>query len=406
MNKPLKLIETKHGQTSGISSQSSDGFVSSIAEEILNSPLIVAPFTTPPAPSCSLCRSEFTGVNLVRRRRRRVRRWCSQRFGRFEIELSAVQNFEPIVVSISKSLKIIFRNFFGIFRAPKDASRATRAAAGRVAAGNRFNRFSTGSDRFQLVRTGLTGLNWFDRYCWLDTLVRALGGSTYLLKSSRFGRLQGIKCAIAGKNLYMRFTCSTGDAIGMNMVSKGVQNVLDFLQTDFPDMDVIGISGNFCSDKKLAAVNWIEGLGKSVVCKAIIPGDVVRKVLKTSVESLVELNMLKNLIGSAMAGALGGFNAHAGNIVSAVYIATGQDPAQNIESSHCITMMEAVNDCKDLHVSVIMPSIECLIIRIPPMIHPLGFGGRTQLASQSACLNLLGVKGASKEMPGANSKCT
>ncbi|KAE8670074.1 3-hydroxy-3-methylglutaryl-coenzyme A reductase 2 [Hibiscus syriacus] len=174
-------------------------------------------------------------------------------------------------------------------------------------------------------------------------------------RSSRFGRLQGIKCAIAGKNLYMRFTCST--------------------------------------DKKPAAVNWIEGRGKSVVCEAIIPGDVVRKVLKTSVESLVELNMLKNLTGSAMAGALGGFNAHASNIVSAVYIATGQDPAQNIESSHCITMMEAVNAGKDLHVSVTMPSIEVGTV-----------GGGTQLASQSACLNLLGVKGASKEMPGANSR--
>ncbi|KAE8663749.1 3-hydroxy-3-methylglutaryl-coenzyme A reductase 2 [Hibiscus syriacus] len=92
---------------------------------------------------------------------------------------------------------------------------------------------------------------------------------------------------------------STGDAMGMNMVSKGVQNVLDFLQTDFPDMDVIGIS------------------------------------------CLVELNMLKNLTGFAMAGALGGFNSHACNIVTAVYIATGQDPAQNVESSHCITMMEA-----------------------------------------------------------------
>nr|AIY26014.1 HMGR [Jasminum sambac] len=212
-------------------------------------------------------------------------------------------------------------------------------------------------------------------------------------KSSRFARLQGIQCAIAGKNLYIRFNCSTGDAMGMNMVSKGVQNVLDYLGNDFPDMDVIGISGNFCSDKKPTAVNWIEGRGKSVVCEAIIKEEVVTKVLKTNVAALVELNMLKNLTGSAIAGALGGFNAHASNIVSAVYIATGQDPAQNIESSHCITMMEAVNGGKDLHISVTMPSIEVGTV-----------GGGTQLASQSACLNLLGVKGASKESAGSNAR--
>ncbi|XP_024989339.1 3-hydroxy-3-methylglutaryl-coenzyme A reductase-like [Cynara cardunculus var. scolymus] len=212
-------------------------------------------------------------------------------------------------------------------------------------------------------------------------------------RSSRFGRLQSIQCAIAGKNLYMRFTCSTGDAMGMNMVSKGVQNVLDYLQADFPDMDVIGISGNYCSDKKPAAVNWIEGRGKSVVCEAIIKEEVVQKVLKTNVASLVELNMLKNLTGSAMAGALGGFNAHASNIVSAVFLATGQDPAQNVESSHCITMMEAVNGGKDLHVSVTMPSIEVGTV-----------GGGTQLASQAACLNLLGVKGANRESAGSNAR--
>nr|QEV81806.1 Hydroxymethylglutaryl-CoA reductase [Prunella vulgaris] len=212
-------------------------------------------------------------------------------------------------------------------------------------------------------------------------------------KSSRFARLQDIKCAIAGKNLYIRFRCSTGDAMGMNMVSKGVQNVLDYLQNEFPDMDVIGISGNFCSDKKPAAVNWVEGRGKSVVCEAVISKDVVTKVLKTTVSALVELNMLKNLTGSAIAGALGGFNAHAANIVSAIFLATGQDPAQNVESSHCITMMEAVNDGNDLHVSVTMPSIEVGTV-----------GGGTQLASQSACLNLLGVKGANKESPGSNSQ--
>lgn len=31
-------------------------------------------------------------------------------------------------------------------------------------------------------------------------------------------------------------------------------------------------------------------------------------------------------------------------------------------------------------------------------------GGGTQLASQSACLNLLGVKGANKESPGSNAR--
>ncbi|XP_057865712.2 3-hydroxy-3-methylglutaryl-coenzyme A reductase 1-like isoform X2 [Cryptomeria japonica] len=207
-------------------------------------------------------------------------------------------------------------------------------------------------------------------------------------RTSRFARLQDIKCAVAGKNLYMRFSCFTGDAMGMNMVSKGVQNVLDHLQIMFPDMDVISVS-----DKKPTAVNWIEGRGKSVVCEAIITEAVVNKVLKTTVPALLELNMLKNLTGSAMAGAMGGFNAHAANIVSAIFIATGQDPAQNVESSHCITMMEGVNGGKDLHISVSMPCIEVGTV-----------GGGTQLASQAACLNMLGVKGANGTSPGSNAQ--
>ncbi|PHU29665.1 3-hydroxy-3-methylglutaryl-coenzyme A reductase 2 [Capsicum chinense] len=103
--------------------------------------------------------------------------------------------------------------------------------------------------------------------------------------------------------------------------------------------------------------------------------------------------MLKNRTCSAMDGVLGGYSAHASNIVSTVSIATGHDPAQNFESSRSIIRMEDVNDSKDLHISVTMPSIKVGTV-----------GGGTQLSSQSACLNLLGVIGANREAPGSNAR--
>lgn len=48
------------------------------------------------------------------------------------------------------------------------------------------------------------------------------------------------------------------------------------------------------------------------------------QILKTTTAGLVDVNISKNLIGSAMAGSIGGFNAHAANIVAAIYIACGQ----------------------------------------------------------------------------------
>merc|ERR1712129_290193 len=111
-----------------------------------------------------------------------------------------------------------------------------------------------------------------------------------------------------------------------------------------------------CTDKKAASINWIEGRGKSVIAEATIRQDIVRKILKTDVSTIVSTNIQKNLVGSAMAGAIGGFNAHASNIVTAIFLATGQDPAQNVESSNCITLMEETSD-GDFWISCTMPSI-------------------------------------------------
>ncbi|KAI9717874.1 MAG: hypothetical protein M1812_004401 [Candelaria pacifica] len=228
---------------------------------------------------------------------------------------------------------------------------------------------------------------------WLDSEEGQRVMKKAFNSTSRFARLQSMKTALAGTYLYIRFKTTTGDAMGMNMISKGVEVALNVMATEsgFDDMSIVSVSGNFCTDKKPAAINWIDGRGKSVVAEAIIPGDVVRKVLKSDVNALVELNVSKNLIGSAMAGSIGGFNAHAANIVTAIFLATGQDPAQNVESSNCITIMKNVDD--HLQISVSMPSIEVGTI-----------GGGTVLEPQSAMLDLLGVKGPHPTNPGDNAR--
>jgi len=212
--------------------------------------------------------------------------------------------------------------------------------------------------------------------------------------TSRFGRLLGVKVALAGRHAYLRFKCSTGDAMGMNMVGKGVNTLMAELTGRFVGSELMALSGNYCVDKKPSAVNWIEGRGKSVAAEAVLPGSLVRSVLKADPVRLAEVNTYKNLVGSALAGSIGGFNAHASNIVTALYLACGQDPAQNVESSTAIVNVEAhpSGDDHDLRIAVTMPSVACGTV-----------GGGTSLAAQRACLNVLGLAGSS-DVPGANAR--
>ncbi|GKU10699.1 3-hydroxy-3-methylglutaryl-coenzyme a reductase [Fusarium langsethiae] len=225
---------------------------------------------------------------------------------------------------------------------------------------------------------------------WLDSQEGQKTMEDAFNSTSRFARLEGMDSVLAGTNLYIRFKASTADAMGMNMISKGVERALSVMKdTAFEDTDIVTLTGNYCSDKKASAINWVQGRGKSVVAEALIPADVVKAVLKTDIDSLVDVFLNKNMIGSAMAGSIGGFNAQAANIVAAVFIATGQDPAQVVESSNCITIMKRVDEF--LHITVSMPSIEVGTL-----------GGGTILDPQGAMLDLLGVRGPHDTQPGAN----
>ncbi|KAH8706879.1 hydroxymethylglutaryl-CoA reductase [Phaeosphaeriaceae sp. PMI808] len=245
---------------------------------------------------------------------------------------------------------------------------------------------------FPSLRSAATAKRFLDSEAGQTLLADAFNAS------SRFSRFIEATSTLVGSRLYVRFKARTGEAMGMNMVGKGVAMALERLAQAasqceaLGEMHILSLSGNACADKKAAAVNWIRGRGKSVCAEAVVPADHVRSVLKCDVQSLVHVSTNKNLVGSAVAGSgTGGFNAQAANVVAAIFLATGQDIAQVVASSNCLTLMEETSS-GDLKVSVTMPSLEVGTV-----------GGGTSLAPQSAMLELIGARDV---VPAAGSNAT
>ncbi len=207
-------------------------------------------------------------------------------------------------------------------------------------------------------------------------------------EKTRFGKLLSIEPFVAGRSVFLRFAFDTKDAMGMNMVTIATDAAVDLVLLE-NDVELVALSGNMCTDKKPAAINAIWGRGKTVSADVILSREMIRDKLKTTPAKMAEVNYRKNLIGSARAGSLG-FNAHAANIVAAMFIACGQDPAHVVEASNAMTLMELTDD--GLYCSVTLPSLAVGTV-----------GAGTGIGAQNECLSMLGVAGAG-DPPGANSK--
>jgi len=224
-------------------------------------------------------------------------------------------------------------------------------------------------------------------------IVTWVGGHLDKLKetaesTTSHGRLLDVAAYVAGTSVYLRLEFDTKDAMGMNMITIASGKVAEVIERE-TGARLVALSGNMCTDKKPAAINFINGRGKTVLAGVRLSDSVISTIFKTDAESLLEVNYRKNLLGSARAGSLG-FNAHAANIIAATYIACGQDPAHVVEGSGCITTAEKVEG--GVYVAVTLPAVQVGTV-----------GGGTGLDTQRECLSMLGVGGGG-EPAGAHAK--
>jgi len=180
---------------------------------------------------------------------------------------------------------------------------------------------------------------------------------------------------------FVRFVYNTQDAMGLNMVTIATEEITQFIEKE-TGVRCVSLSGNFCVDKKAAHLNFQNNRGFEVWADVEIPLAVVRSVLNSTPKKFVETWLAKCMIGSAMSGSMG-YNAQFANVLSAIFIATGQDPAHVAECAIGMTTAETTPH-GDLFVSIYMPDL---------MVGTVG--GGTGLSTQKEALELLRVAGPS-----------
>jgi hydroxymethylglutaryl-CoA reductase (NADPH) len=200
--------------------------------------------------------------------------------------------------------------------------------------------------------------------------------------TTRHGKLVLIEPVIDNEVVFLLCRYTTGDASGQNMVTIATHAICLHIEAHTPIKPRHWfLEANFSGDKKASYLGLLTGRGRKVTASVFIPDELVERKLHTSIERILEYGKIANL-GALLSGQLGA-QAHYANGLAALYIATGQDAACVAESATGYTRM----DHRDggIFLSVSLPNI--LVGSV---------GGGTSLPSQSAALNILGLRGPGK----------
>lgn len=199
--------------------------------------------------------------------------------------------------------------------------------------------------------------------------------------TTRHGRLTDVRFAIEGNHVYLTFEFFTGDAAGQNMVTIATQAICNHISEHTPVQPQYSfVEANFSGDKKACVLSFQGVRGKKVAAEVTLSPELVKRSLHSNPEMMVKYWRM-SAIGGVMSGTIG-VQGHYANGLAALFIACGQDAACVAESSVGITRFE-LTESGGLYACVTLPNLIVGTV-----------GGGTNLPSQRACLEILGLGGA------------
>jgi hydroxymethylglutaryl-CoA reductase (NADPH) len=201
---------------------------------------------------------------------------------------------------------------------------------------------------------------------------------------SKHARLREIETHVVGPMCHVMYAFTTGDACGMNMITRNSfalnQGFVAERAPVTPRRSML--EGNMGGDKKISH-RYFErgGHGKTVLAECTLTEEAVRRVLKTTVDDLLELAFVGT--HGAVASGMQSVAFTPATAIAALFTATGQDIGMVGTSS--MAHGTAHRTAAGLHVTMRLASLEVATV-----------GGGTTLPYARSWLRLMGCEGSGK----------
>jgi hydroxymethylglutaryl-CoA reductase (NADPH) len=201
---------------------------------------------------------------------------------------------------------------------------------------------------------------------------------------SKHARLREIETHVVGSVCHVMYAYTTGDAVGMNMITRNSYAVNQMFVAEHAPVkpERAYLEGNMGGDKKISH-RYFEsgGHGKTVIAECTLTEEAIRRVLHTSIEELLDLTFVGT--HGAVASGMQSVAFTPATAIAAMFIATGQDVGMVGTSS--MAHGTARHVAGGLNVSIRLASLEVATI-----------GGGTTLPYARSWLALMGCEGAGK----------